>query len=274
MNLTISKTSLILAASLPFLAACDNIAEEDRFLEYDRPPVERNIVIFEFTGQTCRNCPDGAAAIHNILESKEGQVFAVNLHPENTTYTKPLGNIRLTSPEASFLYNYYQPQGFPAACINGTAPNSNPLLWGGFADDALAMPAPASLELTTEYNKVSRELTIHYNTTFDVYSEYEILLQLYIVEDGIVGMQQSMNGLIRDYVHNHVLRTTAYKDWGLSLGDTFAVHQQISGDVSVTLDDSWVADNCSVVGCLIKESDKTFLQTNGAYITSDANNAE
>ncbi|MDE6295074.1 MAG: Omp28 family outer membrane lipoprotein [Muribaculaceae bacterium] len=272
MNILKYNIPVALAAVMFGLASCDNIAEDDRFVDYDRPTVERKIVIFEFTGQRCRNCPAGAAAGHSILENNPDDVFAINLHPENTQYTLPLGNLKLTSPAATFLYQYYQPSAFPAACINGGQPINNTFTWSSEVSTALSMSSPATLNLTTEYNAETRELTVNYNSKFNEYTTKEVLVQLYLLEDGIVGMQQSSTGLIRDYVHNHVLRTTLYNDWGNSLGDYFEVEQEVSGTASITLSEDWDASECTVVGCLISAGDKSFLQAAGADVVTDSNN--
>ncbi len=259
--------SAAMAASMMLLSSCSNVPEDERFLPYERPQVKSSIIIFEFTGQMCRNCPEGAATVHNIMERNPGAVFAINVHPENTTYTRPLGGLVLTSPASTFLYEYYHPQAFPAACIDGGEPINNTFLWGKLADEALHVDAPATLELTTEYDADKRELTVHYDIDFNLYTTYETLVQLYIVEDGIVGMQQSNdNGLIRDYVHNHVLRTTMYDDWGYTLGSLFAVEEKLDGEVKIKLDEGWVAENCSVIGALRRGADKMVVQAAEAKV--------
>lgn len=261
--------SAALAASMLLFASCSNIPEDERFLPYERPQVKSSIVIFEFTGQMCRNCPEGAATVHNIMERNPGAVFAINVHPENTTYTRPLGGLDLTSPASSFLYTYYHPQAFPAASINGAEPVNNTFLWGKLADAALNEASPATLALSTEYDADKRELTVHYDVDFNLYTTYETMVQIYLVEDGIIGMQLSQDGLLRDYVHNHVLRATLYDDWGYTLGSLFAVEEKVEGDVKIKLEEGWVPENCSVIGALRRGSDKMVVQAAEAKVTGD-----
>lgn len=262
------------AAAIALFSACDNIPEDERFIENPRPTVERKILIYEFTGQRCTNCPDGAQAVHNLQEAYPGQVLAVNLHPENTQYTIPLGNLVLTSPEATFIYNYYRPSAFPAACIDGAAPLYNIPQWSTDAITALGQPSPAALDLSTSYNEETRELTVDYNVNFNEYTTTETLLQLYVVEDGIVGIQIINGRPERDYVHNHVLRTAFFEEWGLSLGSLFAIDTPITGSKTIKLDESWDAANCQVVGCLVSAGDKSVLQANDAPVIKESTEIE
>lgn len=248
------------------LGACDNIDEADRFLPYERPEVARKILIYEFTGQRCRNCPDGAQAVHSIQANNPGSVFAVNLHPENTVYTRPMGGLDLTCPEATFFYQYYTPSAFPAAVIGGAAPNYNIFSWSTAVDDIITIAAPATITLKPAYDETSRLLTVDYSVDFNEYTTYPISVQIYVIENGIVGSQSVEGHTVRDYVHNHVLRTSFYEGWGHNIGDAFHVEQSVEGSASVTLKDNWVADNCQIVACILSDGDKSVLQAEGCEL--------
>ncbi len=49
--------------------ACDNIDEDDRFIPVERPHSEKTVLIEEFTGARCVNCPDGAAVVAALHET-------------------------------------------------------------------------------------------------------------------------------------------------------------------------------------------------------------
>ena len=48
------------------LIACDNIAEEDRLIYEPLPEVNRSVLIEDFTGQRCVNCPTAADEIQKL----------------------------------------------------------------------------------------------------------------------------------------------------------------------------------------------------------------
>ena len=75
--------------------------------------------------------------------------------------------------------------------------------------------------------------------------DYDVSLQLWLVEDGIVGAQLSQEGIDYDYVHNHVLRGAINGTWGESVGTISAGN---SIERSYTYDiGGCVAENCKVV---------------------------
>ncbi|MBF1605651.1 MAG: Omp28-related outer membrane protein, partial [Prevotella shahii] len=64
------------------------------------------------------------------------------------------------------------------------------------------------------YDSTSRELKVT-TTTAALANKVQGKLQLWLVEDGIVSIQQLPGNVIeRNYVHNHVLRATLNGDWG------------------------------------------------------------
>ena len=53
------------------LIACDNIAEEDRLIYEPLPEVNRSVLIEDFTGQRCVNCPTAADEIQKLQKEYE-----------------------------------------------------------------------------------------------------------------------------------------------------------------------------------------------------------
>ncbi|MBQ5723465.1 MAG: hypothetical protein IIV64_04635, partial [Muribaculaceae bacterium] len=53
------------AASMAFVS-CDNIPEEDRYIEVEVNKSEKVVLLEDYTGMQCVNCPDAAAIIDNI----------------------------------------------------------------------------------------------------------------------------------------------------------------------------------------------------------------
>ena len=49
----------------PLAAGCDDISENDRYIKEEKPVIDnpRNLLIMEVTGNSCSNCPTGAALI-------------------------------------------------------------------------------------------------------------------------------------------------------------------------------------------------------------------
>ncbi|MDE6633002.1 MAG: hypothetical protein K2K23_08380, partial [Muribaculaceae bacterium] len=85
-----SYLTLGLSLLLALATGCDNISEDDRYIKEEKPVIDnpRNLLIMEFTGNNCANCPTGAAIVEQIKEEEApGRVISVGLHLEGNHYT-------------------------------------------------------------------------------------------------------------------------------------------------------------------------------------------
>lgn len=239
------------------MASCDNIDENDRYKPVAKPTSAKRLLIQEFTGNRCTNCPKGAAAIHSIQESYPGQVIAVGLHPEGGgPNTRPIGDQDFRCEEAQVMFEYYLPSGFPSAVFNGnkSSLSTSYATWPTTVYDIFRseqendMNAGMEIYATTSYNSTSRELTVDY--TIDMYRSYSqnLSVMVWIMENDIVGWQLDGDIYLEDYVHNHVLRASLNGGWGQQLPQLELVEgAEISGTSSIVLNEDWVAENCQIV---------------------------
>lgn len=239
------------------MASCDNIDENNRLLDYEKPESQKNVLVMEFSGQLCSNCPSGAETLHGLIEQYPGQVIVVGCHPTNTQYTNVSASVDLglATEVAREYYDYFKPDAFPAATIDGGNVTSAYDTWGGLVMEAMKSEAPATLTMLTDYDPSSRTLNIDYACEFtDVYNG-ELKVVLWITESDIVGFQLGKQPIM-DYVHNHVLRAAVNGTWGTPLAEegevlkSFIPAQSVTGSASIVLDEKWVAENCHVVGAL------------------------
>ncbi len=265
--------SSYLSISLALLAAiatgCDNISEDDRYIKEEKPTVEnpRNLLIMEFTGNNCRNCPNGAAMVEQIKEDEPaGRVISVGLHPDGDINTEPVFS-KYTSPEkqnfrsaaATALYAYYQPSGFPSAIFNGLKSSMSASIpdWMQRASEALAIPAAMAIEATASFDEASRNVTVNYTVDFGKVVEGALNLTVWLVENHIMGTQTMPDGRRNlEYEHNHVLRASLNGDWGEPIGRSFDSDSEVKGEASMTLDAKWVADNCDIVVYVYRDDTK------------------
>lgn len=243
------KTFLLCSSAILALASCDHVEGDDRYRPYVPETVEADkyLLVEEFTGMRCVNCPKGAETVHSITEALDGKVVAVCIHPEGHIFTEPIDGVDLTSPASTEIYNYYHPN-FPAAMFDGSRPNTNTARWLGVALKAYQEPTPLNISVTTRYDASSRKVKAHYTVTFLEDYAGELCVTAYLTEDGIKGEQESLNGVtLHDYSHNHVLRAAISGVWGDKIGNAFTAHQIVEGDYEYTLKEEWNEDNCNVV---------------------------
>ena len=73
--------TLPIAAAAFILAACNDVAEDDRFIYVKPADVNRAVLIEDFTGQQCSNCPMATDEIESLVEQYgDTAVIAVGIH--------------------------------------------------------------------------------------------------------------------------------------------------------------------------------------------------
>lgn len=286
----ICKNILLGIFGFMVVTACDDIDEADRItigkeeehkIEAEVKTIEvegksfvyidqHNILIEDFTGWRCVNCPNMAAFLANNIEFIYPSVV-VSLHPasnslSNTdqvasrfslscTLADEIANTLAGSNVASSL-------SLPAVSID-QKPYDGQILQSG--DTTTVYNTLRSLAYSQYFSyfinkKEFANLAIHVNklsnnnyelSTLIVpgsYSNRSVRFQLWLLESGIVAYQSTQTGIDREYVNNHVLRMAINGNQGesISLSDDNVVKSyQLSLEGT-----GYIADNCSVVAII------------------------
>lgn len=230
--------------------ACQEVDPNDRLIYVKPAEVGRAVLIEDFTGQKCPNCPNGTSAISNIIETYgEENVIAVGIHSGPLGMKDSKKRVGLMTDTGNEYYKHWDSQnklGQPWALFNrATAPNENYNTWASYVGALISKKAALSLSVNNIYDAASRKLTVDVkalgtdgNTTGK--------LQVWLIEDGIVAMQTMPDGNPNmEYVHNHVFRAAVNGTWG----DDVTVNEgaTIEKQYEYTLPEKWNAEKVSVV---------------------------
>lgn len=264
------KTYLPVAGGIALLsmfASCDNIDSEDRYESIEKPvtpphSVPKTLLIQEFTGNMCTNCPQGAAQIHSIQEEFPGQVIAVGMHPAGGgPNTEPIGTQDFRCDEAQVMFEFFRPSGFPCAVFNGESKSTRIAFWYSIASEMMAQEANMTIEATSDYDASSRLVTVNYQVTPTADLDGEKNIIVWVMENHIIGYQLDNGTMLDNYEHNHVLRASLNGDWGQSLPFPLTNGNVIEGTASMTLSSEWVAENCQLVVFVIDNQSKNVEQS-------------
>lgn len=273
-----------IAASMTFVS-CDNIAPEDRYIEVEVNKSEKVVLLEDYTGMQCVNCPDAASIIDNIHHTFGENFIAVGLHPKSGPYQKPMpiaqGStelLDLSSEDADAYYKKYSIKAFPTAMIDRSTFDGSKLLdnkdkWAAYVNQQAMLTSPVNIEMTSEYNTETRAVAIYTDLSFAENVSENLYFQLWVIENGIVGPQVTSKGINWEYVHNHVLRSAINGTWGEEIGSA------VVGDTKAlrstfTLNEKWVAENCEIVGFVYRASDDVILQAHLVDICKDGTTEE
>ena len=249
------KSKLYIYSFIIFaLCACNSVDESERLLDYEPPKSDRNVLLEEFTGQYCMNCPQGSAEAKRLQESYDHKVIVVGIHAgafaDGTMYVTKAGEAYWKK-----FYSDGDGRGYPAAMINRSGKVSTGFQqeWSSMVASAFQIPSYVSLLMKSNYDETDREVSITSilkKSTSQMQNKTKLLLML--TESKIYDFQ-SMGGA--NYEHNHVLRgVIGDKDdepnyWGetveiSSIEDTEVVSKLYK------LDETWKPENMNVVGVI------------------------
>jgi thiol-disulfide isomerase/thioredoxin len=245
------------------------IEEEDVtvvFPELNPQDVYRKVLIEEFTGHRCTNCPAGHQILDQLHQQYGDTLVTIGIH--YGSLAKPLGSLfsyDFRTEPGNAIGADYGIDAIPAAIVNmvyesGGWPRSQ---WANVIRDVDRSQVVAAIQLINEYNADSKVLKANAKVTLLKEYSNPLQLALYLVEDGIVKPQKDGNQDIEDYVHNHVLRAALNGAFGMVLndGNTFNVGESAtfaSGvDMSAT---DWNPNNCYVVAVLFNPTVREVVQ--------------
>lgn len=246
----------VLAAAA--LTSCDNVPEADRFIKL--PPIEadRAVLIEDFTGQNCLNCPRAHEKIEDLQKQYgEDKVIAVSIHGGSMAISdvRPFG---LMTKEGDEICNYYSIPSFPMGVIDGVTPPVKDDKWASAVYNDLQKPSEVQLQASAEL--IAGGNTISCTADITSSEEGSGKIQFWIVESGIVALQKMPDGSVQqDYVHNNVFRAQvfpmrgnpiAFSRDGATANGTIEVRERWSlENVSVV---AFVSDNSNIVQQVVK----------------------
>lgn len=264
------RNILYIAAALGMtLTACNGIAEDDRYIDVEAPKVDRTVLLEDFTGQNCVNCP----AAHRVIEALEEQygshLVAVSIHAGY--FGIPATNKRYTGlmQEEGQTYNdQYGIEDYPKGVLDGKLPILNPDQWASAIYQDISTPTPVSITVDANLNAAGTDIEIA--CTVSSSEEYDGNLVLWVTESGIVARQEDINeGRINDYVHNNVFRACVNGINGetVKLGIGEATTQNYSVELKNTDTEKWVPQNLAIVAFVknktgVAQAAKTNIKTN------------
>lgn len=238
------------AAMAMAAASCSNIDEGDRLIYVKPAEVGRAILIEDFTGQRCINCPTGTEIINGIVETYgEDNVIAVGIHSGPLGFagnSKIPGLMTDTGNEYYTRWDKENKMGQPWVVFNRkTSPDSHYNNWAAMVGTIISEKANLSVKIDNAYDAATRTLTTTVGA-FGTNGTVNGKLQVWIVEDGVKALQMMPDGKPnKEYMHNHVFRAAVNGTWGEDV--TVKEGETTTKQYSYVLPETWNADNIAVV---------------------------
>ena len=274
----ILRILILLTFSALMIPACD-IVDEPYLVPVDGGngpgPGDkvRKVLLEDYTGQKCPNCPEAAEIAHS-LEAKYGEkLILLTVHAGY--YAIPDGDFTadFRTAEGTELNAFFEVFANPLGMVNRTEYGGNRVLqtgdWESAVDIQIEMEVEAAITLTNTYTAGTRQLDCLLETEFMETLEGTYNICAFITESGIISPQQTEQDVDTNYVHNHVLRGSMNGTWGDVAGeDGLAIAgTKLTNSYSYTLPQGWNADNCTLVAFVYNTATNEVVQAEEKKIT-------
>jgi len=225
-------------------------------------PVQR-VLLEDFTGHTCPNCPGAAVLAHDLLEQYNGRLVLMAVHagyfaePRGEPFTPDFRTAAGTELDLFFGVGLV---GNPNGMINrkgySDAHVIGPDDWAAEVAAEMAGAPIINMQVVTVYTPEERKLCTHVRSVFLDDIERHFKLAAFITEDSIVSWQKNNDPSvgptpdIEGYLHMHMLRAGITGTWGIDLtsADTLTAQgQEIITSVPYQLSEDWRTRHCRVV---------------------------
>jgi len=271
----ITRTILLASAFGFFLASCNKIDAPYYTVKGgggDTTKITRKVLLEDYTGHKCPNCPEAAITAHTLEETYNGKVIVMAVHAGYFADSSATGDFTANyKTSAGDEWNSYFPIiSYPSGLVNRKAFQGSVIigndLWAEAVDSIVNLPADAIIQITNTYNTSTRQLNMTVDSKFlnELLGKYN--LTICILEDSIISPQKNSNPnigptpIIYDYVFMHMLRGSLNGTWGdelTSLIDTSLIY---SKTYSTILNPIWIPKNCSVLAFISNTETKEIIQ--------------
>lgn len=235
--------------------------------------VKRKILLEEFTGHACVNCPKAHKMLAEMLETYKENIVSVAIHAgwfAKVTNSQPTD---FNTSEGTEIHNTFKVSAVPVAMINRVGNGSlfNSDSWESEVRRQMNQDAKVSIKITPTYDEAGAKIKAHLEVKFleNVTEKYNLCVLA--IESGIISPQKNNDSdigpdILPNYKHKHVLRGMFNGTWGKLIESPEAnkIYTFDYDDFGVRGD--WNAENMSVVAFIYNQETKEVIQVEEVHL--------
>lgn len=245
------------AVALALLASCDDKPEAERWKAPEYTLARKNVLVEDFTGQKCVNCPKAAELTHTLQQTYGAdRVIAVAIHGGSLAYNENQSKYGLANDLSEEYTTHWGVESWPKGMIDRSGGLLDFAAWTTQVTDRFKIEPKVDLTIDDDdisYDAATQTISLTVNIKGN--ENADGFLQVWLTENGIVNRQSMPNGQGTNnaYVHNHVLRASISEPYGdaLSVNNEETVKKTYSytlPDVSGKKNNTpWNVNNLQVV---------------------------
>ncbi len=219
----------------------------------------RKVLLEDFTGHTCGNCPPAGAKAEELYKSYNGNLIVVANHvsktfaaPKTTAYFEDFRDPASTDWDVFFSMS---PAGLPRGTVNrvliGGDKYPQPYsTWEGHVLEEISKPQSVKLDITTKYDPTQKLLNVKVLTKFIAPYSANVNLIMVLTQDSIISDQTDYDppsGSVvvdhdrrPDYRFDHIMVKSLNGSWG----QLIKAAPIAANDTITTIKDCNIASKC------------------------------
>ncbi len=230
---------------------------------------QRNVLIEDFTGHRCKNCPKASKAIEALVDAYGSRIIGLAIHagPGNFTNTNTDYPTDFTTPEGKTIQNFFGTNFLPVGMVkreNWTASGNGHWSaysnWPTLSSEAIDSTLNIALEASASVNSGNLEVSAKGLPQMGLLHDLNIAV---LIKESNIVSPQLMPDDTRDsnYVHMNVLRDYVTDTWGESFGTSpMLPGDTLSGNYTIAWNSDWVQSNAAVVVYVFNPTNYRILQ--------------
>ncbi len=262
---------VLFLSSLAFLS-CDKI--DPPYITEGNPIVSnKKVLLEEFTGHKCPNCPQGSKIAHDLQGIYGDKLILISVHAGFFATPNASGHytedFRTTTGDE--LNTDYNVQSYPSGMINRTSFDDKVVLgksaWATAVNELIAQPEQALLTITHTYTASTKKLDITVATEVVRIIEDPVGVCIYITGDTIAPQENNdptlgPSPVWEDYDHHDMLVQSIGGTYGepVNNSELLMVDETYESIFSGTLKDGWPAGKCKIVAFIYNINTKEVIQ--------------
>lgn len=232
-------------------------------------PVQK-VLLEDFTGHQCGNCPNAHEEVLTIYNQYPGRVFLLSEHVGYFAEVRTSGN-KYTYDFRTTVGNEIDNEfgasaaGLPKGMINRTSYNNSKIhdknVWNTLVSQVLQKTIQADIQILYKWDSNKEKLNVAVQTKniqLDANANYKLFV--YLVEDSIINWQKDYSRNpqdIPDYAHRHVLRASFNGTWGENV---IWNNQIFEKKYAISISNFYQKDKLYVIAALYDNATKEIIQ--------------
>ncbi len=244
----------------------DGLAFDTTYSEFAN--TKRILVLEEFTGYRCSNCPAGTLIAKQLVQDYPDQLMLLSIHA-STDFAAPLNN-----PDGSFTTDFrttegeeyltaFEVENFPSGMVNRLYKDNKYTVgkdeWEARILDLKDLAPKYSITAMNLYHDSLNYVKTKVDVVRTNGTTENVKVLLLLTESEIIDWQIDGVNTLSNYVHNHVLRGSMNGVWGADLSFS---NDSATYSAETTLNSAWNQDHMEVVILVYDAITKEVLQAN------------